>query len=221
VAGASAWLISWAADGVNGLTLAGLVGVVGGIGWAATRAIFQTESLTAQSMQQMLLEQVQAEEEELDRLDRLLSEDNDPRDQEMLRAFRALRAQFHQIAGQPGLMARSHDVLSRIEQLFRASVNNLYECYKLWRQSQGLRPAERNHLMNEREKLLHDIHQSVAQVQHALTEYRDLSKRAVGTDMSQLREELETSLQVAKRTEERLRELDGSPDYDNYLKEPN
>jgi hypothetical protein len=218
VVGLSSWLISWAGDGVNSLTIVGLIGVLGGVGWAATRAIYGTEKFTNQAYHEMSQEAVQAENKQLDQLDQLLCQDNDPRDQELLRMLRTQRAQFRELASQPSLAVRSTEVLARVEQLFRASVKNLSECYQLWIQSQSLGRTEQKALLIEREKLLKEIRVTVEQVQKSLSEYKDLSKRAVGTDLSELRGELESSIEIAKRTEERLRELDLSPGH-NFQRE--
>lgn len=213
VAGLSAWLVSWAGDGLTSMNMAGLIGVLGGIGWAITRAIYGTEKFTQQAYHEMSSEAVQNEKRQLDQLDQLLCEDDDPRDQQLLRMLRSQRDQFREIASQPSLATRSSEVLARVEQLFRASVKNLAECYQLWLQSQKLGRVEQKTLQVEREKLLQEIRLTVEQVQTSLSEYRNLSKRAVGTDLSQLRGELETSIEIAKRTEERLRELDIKPGY--------
>lgn len=213
VGGVSAWLVSWAADGVPSLTLAGLVGVLGGLGWMATRAIFRAEKITQDTMQELQQREVAAEQAELDRLDELLRQDDDPRDQELLKLLRLHRIEFQEIARQPGMVARSREVLGRVEQLFRASVNNLYESYRLSEQAMKLRTRARQDLLAEREKLLTDIKLTVDQLSASLIEYRRVTKKASGEDLGRMREELEASIQIAKRTEERLRELDSSPSY--------
>lgn len=213
VGGVSAWLVSWAADGVPSLTLAGLVGVLGGLGWMATRAIFRTEKITQDTMQELEQRELAAEQAELDRLDELLRQDDDPRDQELLKLLRLHRIEFQEIARQPGMVARSREVLGRVEQLFRASVNNLYESYRLSEQAMKLRTRARQDLLAEREKLLTDIKLTVDQLSASLIEYRRVTKKASGEDLGRMREELEASIQIAKRTEERLRELDSSPSY--------
>jgi hypothetical protein len=219
VAGASSLLISWAADGVTTLTMAGIAGVLGSIGWMATRAIFQTESITKETMEKLKQQQIQAEESELDRLHELLSQDNDDRDQDLLGALRRSRAQFQELASQPGVVVRSQDILAQAEQLYRASVNNLYESFRLLEQATQLGPAEKRELLVERDLLLKDIKASVDYLQSALSQYRSFTKKTIGTDLSQLRDELDASLKVAKRTEERLRELDSNPNISAYLPE--
>lgn len=219
VGGVSAWLLSWAADGIPTLTLAGLVGVLGGLGWMATRAIFRTEQITIQTIQQLQQQEMEAEQAELDRLEELLEQDDDDRDQELLKLLRLQRAHFQEIAKQPGLIVRSQDVLLKVDQLFRASVNNLYESYRLWLQSRELSKAQRQILLAEREKLLDEIRKTVESLQSSLDQYRSLTRRATGSDLGSLREELEASIDIAKKTEERLRQLDSSPDYPSYLRE--
>jgi hypothetical protein len=48
-----------------------------------------------------------------------------------------------------------------------------------------------------------------------------LTKKSTGNELSKLRDELEESLRIAKRTEERLRELEGTNahEHDSFLKE--
>ena len=219
VGGLSSLLLSWAADGVGWLTIAGLAGVLGGVGWMATRAIFKTESITAETIEKLRGQEIAAEEARLDQLDRLMSQDNDDRDQDLLRTLRVQRAQFHQIASQPGVVIRSQEILSQFEELYRASVNNLYESYRLLMQSKPLGVNERRILLDERERLLKEIQVSVDFSFSALEQYRSFTKKTVGTDLSSLREELDESIKIAKRTEERLRELDSSPDHPAYLRE--
>lgn len=221
IGGASAWLLSWAADGVPALTLAGLMGVLGGLGWMATRAIFRTEEITAKTIEKLQQQELAAEQAELDRLEDLLKQDDDDRDQELLKLLRIQRAQFQEIASQPGFVVRSQDVLLKVDQLFKASINNLYESYRLWLQSRELSKSQRKLLLDERERLLDDIQQTVNSLQQSLDQYRGLAKRAVGSDLGGLREELEASIDIAKRTEERLRQLDSNPDYPSYLREVN
>jgi hypothetical protein len=217
VAGCSAWLISWAADGVTGLNMAGLVGVLGGLGWMATRYIFQAESIAQAAMEKLQRQERQAEEDELDRLSEMLSQDDDHRDQELLRLLRLYRAQFQEIASQPGVVVRSQEVLMRVNQLFKASVNNLYESYRLWLQARTLGPVQRQNLLDDRERLLDEIRQAADSLHSSLSQYKGLTQRSTGSDLSRLREELETSIDIAKRTEERLRQLDALPDYPAYL----
>jgi hypothetical protein len=219
VGGLSSLLLSWAADGVNWLTLAGLTGVLGGLGWMATRAIFKTESITAETIEKLREQEKAAEESRLDQLDRLMTQDNDDRDQDLLRTLRVQRAQFHEIASQPGVVIRSQEILTQFEELYRASVNNLYESYRLLMQSKPLGTNERRVLLAERERLLKEIQVSVDFSFSALEQYRSFTKKTVGTDLSRLREELDESIKIAKRTEERLRELDSSPDHPSYLRE--
>lgn len=219
VAGASAWLLSWAGNGIDALTIAGLVGVLGGFGWMATRAIFQTEALTHQTIQKMQLQSLQAEAAELDRLDHLLSQDQDDRDQHLLRLLRLHRTQFEEFASQPGIAIRSQGILTSAKQLFTASVNNLSESYKLLEQAKKLPAKEQRALLGKREQLLAEIQDSVEHLESTLTQYKNLTEKSTGNELTQLRDDLDANLRIAKRTEERLRVLESSNTNDQDLRE--
>ncbi len=53
----------------------------------------------------------------------------------------------------------------------------------------------------------------------AVDQFRRLSLREQKEDLKELRDELDESLKVAQRTDERMRELEKSIGYDRHLKE--
>jgi hypothetical protein len=56
-------------------------------------------------------------------------------------------------------------------------------------------------------------------MQSAVKQYQELMNKENNNDLNSLRDELDASLRVAKRTEERMRELEGTTNYDAYLKQ--
>jgi hypothetical protein len=55
-------------------------------------------------------------------------------------------------------------------------------------------------------------------MQSAVKHYQELMNKELQSDLGSLRDELDASLRIAKRTEERMRELEGSINYDAHLK---
>src|SRR5689334_21101334 len=95
VAGISAGLLSWAADGISALSLAAAVGILGGLGWMATRVIFNVEQITEEAMKLQASQHDKALARELDQLRTELEGDGDVRTQDHLTLLRSLRDDFY------------------------------------------------------------------------------------------------------------------------------
>jgi paraquat-inducible protein B len=219
VAGASAWILSWAAGGVGMLNLVGLVGFLGGIGWMATRAIFLTDKITESTLRELKQKQKDEENRELDNLQRKLRKDGDHRTQDYLLLLRSLKDDFEEVTGQPGVEKRSAEVVQQVRQLFAAAIVQLERTYKYWQLSERLIGDERDQIIDQREKLIDEIKATVDHLKNVTKQYSELMTREQQVDLSQLRDELDTSLRIAKRTEERMREIESKPDYESFLKE--
>jgi len=105
--------------------------------------------------------------------------------------------QFEELASQPEIAIRSQDILGCANNLFAAAVNNLYESYKLLEQARKLSARDQRSLLIQREQLLKEIHASVEHLQTSLEQYKNLTKKSTGSELSQLRNELEESLRIA------------------------
>lgn len=213
VAGGSAWLISWAVGGVRSLMAAGLVSILAGVGWLATRFIFQVEPIA----QRLLVEEreaaARAEEERLDGLYASLLTDDDPRPEGYLVRLRSTKQEFEAVVRQPGVEGRSLVMVGQVRQLFHAAVEQIARSQRLWDESRRMSGQDRQSLVEERETVLEEVQQSVDHLQATTQHFRRLMLKEATSDLSQLREELEMSLRVAKRTEERMREFDHQSTY--------
>ena len=219
VAGASAWLVSWGSGGVTALTAAGLIGVLGGLGWMATRIIFQLDAITERTMR-FAQEKAQREEEaRIDRLAQKLGQLRDHRALDYLTILRESRREFQELAATPGMQARSLQVVGQVHQLFIAALEQLEQSYKLSEISDRLRTQERQEFAMRNEQALTEIKATADRLTLAVQQFRRLSLREQNGDLSELRDELDESLKVAHRTEERMRELEQNTGYDRHLKE--
>lgn len=219
VAGASAWLLSWGLNGVSTLNLIGLVGVLGSIGWFSTRTLFQLDSIKQKILQDEIDKKKRADEDKLDSLLQRLRIDKDYRTKDYLTLLRTCKADFEAIAAQPGIAIRSMEIAKQVRQLFWSAVDQLENSLKLFSLADRLAGQERNKVLAEREQVLAEIKDAVDHLQSAVKHYRDLMEQEQHTDLSALRDELDMSLKIAKRTEERMREFDSTPNYDSYLKQ--
>jgi hypothetical protein len=211
VGGISAGLLSWAAGGIDAFTAAAAIGILGGVGWMATRVIFMVEQITDAAMKLQVEQQVKASNERLDQLKRELETDGDSRTQEYLTLLRSLRDDFLAASNRSGVQQRSSQLRERVNEVFEAAVAQLRETLEIARLAESLTGDARRRVLADREKLINEVGKTVDHLRTTIHEFHLLTQGDQRPDLTALREELEASMRVAKRTEERLREIE-SPD---------
>ncbi len=220
VGGISSGLLAWAGGGNTYLEAAGLIGVLGGVGWMLTRIIFQIESITEEAMR---FENEQRELQERMRLDQLavqLRKDLDHRTQDYLTLLRSLREDFLETANRPGVQGRSAKIREQVSLVFDAAVEQLRQSLNLWELSEQLRGDARKKVLASREQVLSEIGATVDRLQATVMQFQDLIRRDNKVDLASMREELDATMRVAKRTEERMRmELENSNSHETLTRE--
>lgn len=220
VGGISAGLLSWASGGSSYLTGAALVGILGGVGWMFTRMIFKVEAITERVMQAELDEQFAQEQRELDHLAKQLIRDRDHRTQDYLTLLRSVREDFEKTAHQPDVKFRSAQIREKISRIFVAAVEQLRQSYKLWELSENLVGNARDEILGEREEVLGEIGATTQRLRAAVEQFNELVKTDEKVDLAAMREELEATMRIARRTEERMRELESpSSQYESFNRE--
>ncbi len=220
VGGISAGLLSWASAGSTYLTGAAIAGVLGGVGWMVTRMIFKVEDITEQAMQAQLDKEVADEKERLDELASLLRSDRDHRTQDMLTLLRSLREDFEKAAHSPGLQFRSARVREQVGQVFSTAVEQLRHSYRLWDLSQKLSGKSRDKVLADRESVIDEIEATVDRLRESVQQFHQITKNNDGVDLASLRDELDATMRIAKRTEQRMREFDDpSARHEEYIRE--
>ncbi len=219
VAGASAWLMSWAVGGTAVLNIAGLALVLGGVGWLATRVIFLTDDVVAKILRDDAAKVIQAEEDKLDQLQFRLRSDRDYRTKDYLTLLRTCRSEFEEFARKPGIAIQSQEIVKQVRQLFWSATEQLEQSLKLHALAERLSGEEKKKVIEQRENTLGEIRASIEHMQSAVKHYQELMNKEQQSDLGSLRDELDASLRVAKRTEERMRELEGAIDFDKLLKQ--
>ena len=219
VAGATSWLLSWGVSGNSWLNLAGLIGTVGGIGWMATRWIFQTEAITEKVIQDLRKQELEKENAELDQLAQLLLKDRDHRTEDYLILLRSIKTRFDEARQKSNSSLRFFEVSDRVDQLFRATIGQLARTYQLYELSRDISPETRQSVLQQRENVLNEIKASIDHLESAVSHFTTMLERDKKADLSILRDELDTSLRVAQRTEERLKEMEGSGNWNAVTRE--
>ena len=73
--------------------------------------------------------------------------------------------------------------------------------------------------MQERERVILELQSAVDRMRQATAHFRQLTNTAQELDLQPLQDELDASMRVAKRTEERMRELELGHNHNEFLKD--
>ncbi|MEN0110773.1 MAG: hypothetical protein AAF805_08620, partial [Planctomycetota bacterium] len=205
VGGLTAWMLSWAVGGDPTMNLVGLAGVLVGVGVQASRIVWGIEGLTEKAHDYVEGKQKAARAAELDRLEEKLSQDEDPRSEESLRRLRALRRLFHE---DPPKTAGAIAIRDQVQRLFEASVRQLERSYDLWEKARRLPAGTGRPLLDQRRRAVDEVVRTVNHLAKTVERYHEMQQGAdEADDLARLREELDATIEVARRADERIEEL--------------
>ena len=212
VGGATVALGTWALNAQTGLGIFALVaGVLGSVGALFTKAVLGGPDLRAAVEKELSEVDRNHQESRLDQLDRTLSSiDQDPRPEVSLRDLRALRASFDELAARPdgSNSLLTTEVISQVRMLSERSIVSLRQTIDLQMTVSRLNsPAAAAPLWAERERLIGEVQATVQQLGQTLAALQSLGTHSAAPELRRLRAELDSSLDAARRAEERLEEM--------------
>ncbi|PQO41888.1 hypothetical protein [Blastopirellula marina] len=212
VGGLSAWLLSWGMDGNTTLNMVGLAGVLAGMGIQASRLIFGIEDLTKKAHSYVTEQEKLAQEQKLDQLMARLKQDEDPRSEECLKRLRTLYTALALEAphGHTATMFRE-----KVDQLFQAAVRQLERSLELWEKARRLPGNTSRLLLTERKKAIDEVVLTVNHLSRTVEQYHAFQLKDSDHELAKLREELDRTIEVARRTEEVIDALDAPQRYDD------
>jgi hypothetical protein len=97
-------------------------------------------------------------------------------------------------------------LIEQVNTLFEACLDQLRVSHRLHQQQKSLRGKAKETIRSQREKLIEEIQASIHQIDQILEQCVTLANANEGS-LSDLRQELETTMKVAQRTEERMIEM--------------
>jgi flagellar motility protein MotE (MotC chaperone) len=220
IGGIASAAASWAVGGNIYLTSIAIVGVAGSAAWMLTRAFFNVEDLTDQALAAERQAARESENRQLDDLAKTLRTDRDHRTKDSLNLLRSLRDEFEQLTSRPGVELRSARFREQIGQVLNAAVEQLRESFRLFERSEVVVGEARQNVLDQRERIVGEIVGTVARLQQIVDHFRVASQDDKALDLGALQKELDLSLEIAKRTEERMREIENpSKNYESFVKE--
>jgi hypothetical protein len=213
IAGAGAVLLGLVLGQPAGsLTFLGAVGLLIAGGMAATRLILRSEEL-ARSVHEAAVEDAHEEHEDyLRRLARQLRRDRDDRTGEILRRLHHVHERFREddVLSRAAESAVLLEIREKIEQLYWSCLRSLERSLVMWRAAREMStPETRQAVLDRREKLVVEVQNGIAHLETTIDQLVAKSlQRDDETDMVRVRDELDVGLQVARRVEERMSELE-------------
>lgn len=209
VIGASSFAYPMATGGGGPwMRLVGAVGLLAAAGSVATRWLFKLDDLTQEAWDDVEQKRTDESEERLDSLERRLEVDGDPRTELLLRRLRRAESDLS-TRGLAGNVNRA----SRVEISFQAS-DLVKQCVEALEASLALRARSREMFGPNRESMEALRHKEVAEVQACVETLERLALGGIGgtsettTRLQSMRDELDQSLDVARRVEERMKSME-------------
>lgn len=144
-------------------------------------------------------------------LEAKLRGDRDSRTQVLLASLVQLHGSLQQHIQGGHFSVLAGDVLQHVDQVFNVCLEHLELTYQLW-QAAHSGSGDVSQKLQQREILVEEVQASVQQLQTILDH---LHQRAVGSkthELQRLRAELDQTLRIAKRVEQRTDELLQPPD---------
>ena len=220
IGGLACGVASWFSGGNLYLTSMAIVGVVGSAAWMLTRTFLNVEDLTQQALTAQQQAARQAEDAQLDQLAKQLRTDRDHRTKDSLSLLRSLRDEFEKLTNHPGFEVRSARFREQISQVLGAAVEQLRESYRLFERSEAVVGEARQQVIQQREAIVVEVVATVDRVQKIVDQFRTVTREDQEADLNSLQKELDISLEVARRTEQRMREIENpSKVYEEFVKE--
>ncbi len=205
VGGVSAWLLSWGVDGNTALNIIGLAGVLTGVGIQASRLIFGIENLTEKAHGYLTEKQKIEREQWLDQLTIELEQDDDPRSEECLRRLRIL---YDALKLEPPVGHTAIAFREKVDKLFNAAVRQLERSLALWKKANRLPGRTGRPLLAERTKAIDEVVLTVNHLARTVEQYNAFQLEESDDELAKLREELDRTIEVARRADEVIDALD-------------
>ncbi len=211
VGGLSAWMLSWGMGGNTALDLIGLGGVLAGLGVQASRLIFGVEELTEKAYSYVTEKEKRDRDAWLDQLAERLRQDDDLRSEECLRRLRKLYASLDEYppSGHTAISFRE-----KVDKLFRAAVRQLERSLELWDRAKRLPGNTGRPLLAERTNAIDEVVITVNHLARTVEQYHAFQLKDSDDELAKLREELDQTIEAARRADEYIDAIDSPSMYD-------
>lgn len=190
----------------------GLSGVLCGLGIGASHWILSYDRLAAGARAAIRQQEDAGHAKYLADLRQRLDQDDDPRTDRYLATLMRIRDRLRRGTRMDTELESSlvPEIKQSVEELYDLCLRSLERTLLLWHASQEMStPAAKEKVQAEREKLLSDVEQSIQRLEVSLDHLQTAAIRQDrNQDLTSIREELDGDLEIAKRVEQRMEEIE-------------
>jgi hypothetical protein len=177
------------------------------------------EKLEKIAVNDLAKEKLEREELRLKDLQKKLRSDRDFRTKDCFNLATQARNDFLTlIKTSPGNFA-TLQFGQQFDQLFWATIEQLEHSLQLYEQADRLVDARRLGILTERDRVVGDLIGAADRLRQVVDKIRSTSTKDREVELSSLSKELDDSLEIAKRVDQRLKELESEPNRDEFLKQ--
>ena len=191
-----------------GAALVGLGGMLGSAGMFLTKLILGKEDRVKKIVEAKRSKEKKAKRKKLDHFHHRLTMDGDTRTEDAMQDLRSLRDAFRKLnVIAPNLnQAMIDEIRERAEELFEQCVSSLEKTLQLWKTADSLASEiAKKPILEQREKLVNEVVGTVENMSQTLAAVQGITSKPEGdVRLQQLRGELDQSLEVAKKVEQRV-----------------
>ena len=190
----------------------GLAGVLAATGTFFTRLLLAGEDTAKETIKEIQEEDSLSREAALDALDERLAMDGDRRTESALRDLRTFVRKFREerLVSAHLNSRTAFDVVQRVEDLFDRCVASLEESLDLLETARQMNTREaRRPILDQRERIIREVGESVVHLGRILVQIQEIrTADSPAAGLNRIREELDRSLDVARRVDERMQALE-------------
>lgn len=214
IAGISALLLSEMLGSI--WAFAGVCSCLIGLGGMITNFAFNFDKISRKAFQELREIELRKHNSELDELDRKLVKTTGVQDQECLRNLRSIYNSFQIDLVNGKIKTAPKYLIEQIDQIYLAVIHHLNRQYELWETSLKVVGELKVKFTKQRKSLLGEIEESISGLAETISEIRALGLKTGDGELTRLQDRLESQLNVAKATEQRLAEITGEDEYSRF-----
>jgi hypothetical protein len=213
VAGLSTLLVAWGGElGLGWAAFLGFSGVLASAGSLVTQWLLRADDLTRRAYESLEADAAAEKEKQLDNLYHRLRQDKDPRDEKLLKQLREVYQRFRGDTNWVGRLSQQSaiEITNKVEKLFSGCIMTLERSLDLAAAAGKMTTKDgRRTALDSRERLLEEVAQSIDQMAQTIDGVLAMGlQEQSAAELARIRQELDESLNVARRVEERMQSIE-------------